>query len=415
MTTSDIEIDRLFGRDVVEDPHGYYRLLRQTDPVHEVAGTGTFVVTRMDLIRQVVSDPATYSSAAGGFLHLGDWPSPGLRPPMTGLGDVGGAGVATSDPPDHTRQRKVVARRLSTANIQAMEPEFRALVDNALRAGRSDERLEWMSLVAEPLPMVMVARILGLPDELAPVLKSQGYAMVERISGFVSEDQIKPLEDEGVIGLAPVIDAYMDAKGGASGYDHGLIGIVKKAVDDGELTDLEAFGILSVIIAAGGESTTSLTGTAALILAEDPALQQELREDTTKVATFIEEALRFDPPFRGHYRVSTRDTELGGTALPAGSHLLLAWPAANRDESVFDHPDEIRLDRTRPRSHVGFGWGIHLCVGAPLARVEAKVAIETLLANTCRFAVDPEQLPLHYHPSLVVRRLEQLPLVLEWS
>jgi len=133
------------------------------------------------------------------------------------------------------------------------------------------------------------------------------------------------------------------------------------------------------------------------------------------VPTFIEEALRYDPPFRGHYRVVTRDTELGGKQIPAGSHLLLAWPAANRDATVYDHPDQIRLDRPKPRHHVGFGWGIHLCVGAPLARVEAKVAIETLLARTRHFTVEHEQLPLRYHPSLVVRRLTALPLVLEPS
>lgn len=415
MTTSETRLDELFGPDVVQDPHVYYRQLREKDPVHLVPGTGTFVVTRMDLIHHVVGDTDTYSSGSGEFLHLGDWPTPGLRPAMSGLSNDAAAGgaIATTDPPDHARQRKVVARRLSTSNIQAMEPEFRALVVEALDSTGPDGRLDWMSTVAEPLPMVMVARILGLPDTFAPALKQQGYAMVERISGFVPEDRIQPLEDEGVNGLTPVIEAYMQAKEGATAYDDGLIGLVKQAVDDGELSDLEAFGILSVIIAAGGESTTSLIGTAVRILAENHHLQGQLRDDLTAVPTFVEEALRYDPPFRGHYRLVTRDTELAGTPLPAGSHLLLAWPAANRDDAVYDQPDEIRLDRPKPRHHVGFGWGIHLCVGAPLARVEARVAIETLLARTRRFSVDASQLPLRYHPSLVVRRLESLPLQLE--
>jgi cytochrome P450 len=414
MTRAEISIDPLFGADVVEDPHDYYRHLRTTDPVHEVTGTGTFVVTRMDLIHQVVGDPETFSSGTGEFLHLGDWPAPGLRPAMTGLSsEFAGGAVATTDPPDHARQRKLVVRRLSTANIAAMEPEFRALVTEALSDIPADGRFEWMSRVAEPLPMVMVARILGLPDELAPQLKAQGYAMVERISGFVPEGRIAELENEGVAGLAPVIEAYLQAKEGATAYENGLIGIVKQAVDDGEVDELEAFGILSVIIAAGGESTTSLTGTAARLLAEQPDLQEQLRRDPALIPTFIEEALRYDPPFRGHYRITTRDTELAGTPIPAGSSVLLAWPAANRDEDVYEDPDEIRLDRPKPRHHVGFGWGIHLCVGAPLARVEARVAIEALLARTRHFSVDLEQLPLRYHPSLVVRRLEALPLVLE--
>lgn len=414
MTTSETEVDALFGLDVVQDPYDYYRTLREHDPVHEIPGTGTFVVTRMDLIHRAVADTDTFSSASGEFLHLGDWPAPGLRPAMSGLSsEVAGGAIATTDPPDHARQRKLVTRRLSTSNIQAMEPEFRALVLDVLAGVGPDGRLDWMRDVAEPLPMIMVARILGLPDTLAPELKRQGYAMVERISGFVPEGRIQQLEDEGVHGLTPLIEAYMHAKGGATAYDNGLIGIVKQAVDDGEINDLEAFGILSVIIAAGGESTTSLTGTAARILAERADLQHHLRRNPTLVPTFIEEALRYDPPFRGHYRVATRDTELAGTHIPAGSHLLLAWPAANRDETVYDQPDEIRLDRPKPRHHVGFGWGIHLCVGAPLARVEAKVAIETLLAQSRRFTLDTDQLPLRYHPSLVVRRLESLPLRVE--
>ena len=414
MTTSETAIDALFGDEVVQDPHDYYRHLRENDPVHEVEGTGTYVVTRMDLIHEIVADTDTYSSAASNYLHLGDWPRPGLRPAMSGLTEgATGSAVATTDPPDHSRQRKVVSRRLSPGSVETLGAQFRELVVEVLSEVEPSGSCEWMSRVAEPLPMVMVARVLGLADELAPQLKKQGYAMVERISGFVPEPRIPELEDEGVNGLTPVIEAYMQAKEDAFAYENGLIGIVKQAVDEGELNDLEAFGILSVIIAAGGESTTSLIGTAARLLAERVDLQDQLRADPTLIPNFVEEALRYDPPFRGHYRVVTRDTDLGGKTIAAGSQLLLAWPGANRDDAMYDDPDEFRLDRPRPRFHVGFGWGIHLCVGAPLARLEAKVAIETLLARTRRFTVDPEQLPLRYHPSLVVRRLTALPLLVE--
>jgi cytochrome P450 len=414
MSTSETGVDPLFDPDVVQDPHDYYRQLRQQDPVHEVAGTATFLVTRMDLIHEVVAEPETFSSMTGEFLHKGDWRSPGLRPAATGYSiEAAGGVIATADPPDHQRQRKVVARKLSTTSMREMEPEFRALVLDALSDIRPNRRFEWMSRVAEPLPMIMVARILGLPDDMATELKRQGYAMVERISGFVPEDRIQALEDDGINGLTPVLDAYMQAKDGPHADADGLIGVVARAVNDGELTDLEALGIFSVLIAAGGESTTSLTGTAVRILAERNDLQDQLRRNPHLVPNFVEEALRYDPPFRGHYRVVTRDTELGGTRLKAGSHLVLVWPAANRDQAAYGDADEIRLDRPNPRYHVGFGWGIHLCLGAPLARVEARVAIETLLSRTRRFRVDASQLPLRYHPSLLVRRLESLPLLVE--
>jgi cytochrome P450 len=170
-----------------------------------------------------------------------------------------------------------------------------------------------------------------------------------------------------------------------------------------------------ILIAAGGESTTSLLGTAVKTLAERPDLQDELRANFDLIPSFVEEALRFDPPFRGHYRVTTRETDLGGKTIAAGSHLLLMWPAANRDQSAFDAPDDIRLDRANPRSHVGFGWGIHLCIGAPLARLEARVAIESLLRATRRFRLDEHVRVLSYHPSLLVRRLHALPLTLEFA
>jgi cytochrome P450 len=414
MSTRQTDVDPLFDPEVVQYPHDYYRHLREDDPVHLVTD-GCYLVTRADLIYDVVGNPEVFSSMSGDFLHKGDWSTAALRPVSAGYSgdEAGGGGLAGADPPDHGRQRKVVSRKLSTANMRAMEPEFRALVDQELDRIPADGRFEWMSRVAEPLPMVMVARILGLSDAQAPHLKKQGYASVERISGFVSEDRIGELERDAMDDLAPVIDAYTRAKEDATAFADGMIGILARAVVESELNDFEAMSILTVLIAAGGESTTSLTGTGVRILAERRDLQDRLRASPGLVPAFVEEACRFDPPFRGHYRRTTRDVELGGVVVPAESHLVLMWPAANRDPAEYDDPEEIRLDRPNPRHHLGFGWGIHLCVGAPLARVEAKVAIEALLARTRSFAIDPEAPPLRYHPSLMVRRLVSLPLLLE--
>jgi cytochrome P450 len=410
-------IDPLFDPEVVEDPHGYYARLRAADPVHEVPGTGTFLVTRMDLIHEVVAKPAVFSSVSRQFLHHRvNGGAPGLRSPApdadADTGDGAGAVLATADPPDHTRQRKVVARRLSTTVMQEMEPEFRDLVDRTLDDALPTGRIEWMSQLAEPLPMVMVARILGLPDEAAPRLKEQGYASVEAISGFVSDERLDEL-GRPMMDVGPVVDAYLEARGAAPYDADTLIGVCAQAVDAGELTDEEALAILFLLVAAGGESTTSLTGTGIRILAERPTLQDRLRREPALIPAFVEEACRIDPPFRGHYRHVVADTELGGVTMPAGSTLVLAWTAANRDRDAFPNPDEINLDRANPRQHVGFGWGIHLCVGAPLARVEAKVAFEQLLARTTSFSIDPASPPLRHHLSLMIRRLVSLPLLVD--
>jgi cytochrome P450 len=412
-----VAIDPLFDPAVVEDPHGYYAQLRAMDPVHELPGTGTFLVTRMSLIHEVVTKPAVFSSQSGVFLHHQvNGGAPGLRSPAPDVDidpDSGaGAVLATADPPDHTRQRRVVARRLSTSVMNEMEPEFRGLVDQTLDAALPTGRIEWMSQLAEPLPMIMVARILGLPDEAAPRLKEQGYASVEAISGFVTEQRLQEL-GRPMMDVGPVVDAYMAARASEHHDMDTLIGVCTQAVDAGELADEEAFAILFLLVAAGGESTTSLTGTGIRILAERPDLQDRLRRQPELVPAFVEEACRIDPPFRGHYRRVVADTELGGVHLPAGSTLVLAWTAANRDADAFPNPEEIDLGRPNPRQHVGFGWGIHLCLGAPLARVEAKVAFEQLLARTTSFAIDPSSPPLRHHQSLMIRRLTALPLVLE--
>jgi cytochrome P450 family 144 len=328
--------------------------------------------------------------------------------------DLGEAGavLATADPPDHSRQRKVVSRRLSTTAMQEMEPQFRLLVDQALDDALAAGRIEWMSELAEPLPMVMVARILGVSDDTAPRLKEQGYASVEAIGGFVSDERLSEL-GRPMMDVGPVVDAFIEERASTE-HDRGsLLGVCAQAVQDGELTDEEAFAILFLLVAAGGESTTSLTGTGARILAERPDLQDRLRRDPSLIPAFVEEACRIEPPFRGHYRRVVADTRLGGVEIPAGSTLVLAWTAANRDANAFPHPDDIDLERPNPRQHVGFGWGIHLCVGAPLARIEAKVAFEQLLARTSSFSIDSSAPALHHHLSLMIRRLVGLPLVLE--
>jgi cytochrome P450 len=176
---------------------------------------------------------------------------------------------------------------------------------------------------------------------------------------------------------------------------------------------MEALGILGLILSAGGESTTSLLGTGVRILAQDAELQDRLRREPELIPAFVEEACRVEPPFRGHYRRVLTDTTLGSVELPAGARLVLVWPAANRDAETYEHAEVLDVDRPNPRQHMGFGWGIHLCIGAPLARLEARVTFERLLARTSSFTVQAPPSSLRHHRSLMVRRLVELPLTLE--
>lgn len=406
-------VDPLFDPSVVEAPHDYYAELRRGSPVHLLPGTGTYLVTRLDLVHEVVADTATYSSNSNAFLHVRPDGSATL---LDALGDepvdgpTTGAVLATADPPDHTRLRRLMSRVLSTKGVAHLEDGLRAVVDQALDVLLAGRRTEWMADFAEPLPAVMVARLLGLADDAAPRLKEIGFASVEQIGGFVPDERRGAVRDL-MVDLGPVADAYTAALDGAPVDPGTILGLCVEAVAGGEMDHLEAIGTLMLVVSAGTESTTSLLGTGARFLAQDRALQDRLRREPALIPTFVEEVCRVEPPFRGHYRRVTRDTTLGGVDVPAGSRVVLVWPAANRDPSGFTEPERIDLARPSPRQHVGFGWGIHLCIGAPLARLEARVAFERLLARTERIELDGDP-DLRHHRSLMIRRLVELPLAL---
>jgi cytochrome P450 len=211
---------------------------------------------------------------------------------------------------------------------------------------------------------------------------------------FLRSDQIG-------VWIAGQLQAALDAPG------DDLLGAVARGVHSGVFTFDNAVVVLHTLLSAGGESTSSLLGNATRILAEQSALQQQLRADRSLLAAFIEEALRLESPFRHHLRVAHADTELAGTPIPNGATLLMLWSAANRDPTEYDQPDDVVLDREVPRHHVAFGRGIHHCVGAPLARIEAKVVLDALLDRAEHFELAGAP---RWVNSLMVRRHETLPL-----
>ena len=190
--------------------------------------------------------------------------------------------------------------------------------------------------------------------------------------------------------------------------------MIGAAVAAGDLEFGEGLVIMHTLLSAGGESTTSLLGNAIHMLALNPELQGRIRDEPRLVMPFVEEALRLESPFRYHLRHATRTTEVHGVPIAAGSTVLLFWGAANRDPAEYDRPDDVVLDRPAPRHHFAFGRGIHFCVGAPLARLEAEIVLTRLLARTEHFALDRDHPPARVD-SLMVRRFGTLPLLVNAS
>jgi len=180
-------------------------------------------------------------------------------------------------------------------------------------------------------------------------------------------------------------------------------------VKAGALKTREGIIILHTLLSAGGESTTSLLGNSVRMLAQDPELQENLRQHPELIPDFIEEALRLEAPFRFMLRSVHKDTTLGGVDIPAGATALMFWSAGNRDPAEFEDPDKLVLER--PRRHLTFGRGIHFCVGAPLARLEARTVLTALLERTRNITLDPNHAP-QWVDSLQVRRHERLPVQL---
>jgi cytochrome P450 len=251
---------------------------------------------------------------------------------------------------------------------------------------------------------MVVARLLGLPDEDVDKLIRLGFATTTLLDGVVSPAQLEAA-GVAVMELSGYVMEHFGKAGGSPAP--GLIGDLAARYAAGELEQLPALGIMITLFSAAGESTASLLGSAAWILVSHNEIQEQVRAHPELLGAFIEETLRYESPFRGHFRHVVRDTTLAGVDVPADSRLLLMWGAANRDPRQFNAPNEFRLDRAGAKGHVTFGKGAHFCVGAALARLEAQIVLRMLLEQTTW--IDAAEVG-QWLPSILVRRLERLQL-----
>jgi hypothetical protein len=261
-----------------------------------------------------------------------------------------------------------------------------------------------MSAMANRLPMMIVGRLIGLPDDDAEQLMRWGFSTTKVVEGLVGQEELDAA-GVAVMELAGYISEHF--RRAAADPQDNLLGDLATARAEGQLEEMTALNIMATLFAAGGESTASLIGSAAHVLADRPDIQRQVRENPDLLGRFLEEVLRFEPPFREHYRTIVTDTTLVGVDLRAGDRLLLLWGAANRDPSHFDDANTFRLDRPDNKAHISFGKGAHFCVGAGLARLETTIVIGELLRRTTHIATLETG---RWLPSLLVRRLERLEL-----
>jgi len=395
-------ISELFDPAVVEDPYPFYAELRRHGPAHRIPGTDFFLVSTWDAVQEATARVDDFSSnLTAALVHQGDAIT------VFDMDSAGSAGhvLATADDPHHADERKLVLPGLVAKRIRTLEPFIEQTAQRLWAETALDRSVEWMSAMGDRLPMTLVAKLIGLPDADVPRLVQWGYGSTELLGGVLAEGRL-PKAVDAAIQLAGYLHGAFEAARRHPGDD--LLGDLAAAANGGDVEPHVAVLMLVQLVGAGGESTAGLIGNAARLLATHPETQVAVRADPALMSALLEETLRLESPFRGHHRHVIGDTELAGTDLPAGAHLLLLWGAANRDEAAFPEPDRLQLDRPSPRAHLAFGKGLHFCVGAALARTEARIAIGTLLANTSGFGVDEAQ----WLPSIMVRRHRRLQLTL---
>ncbi|OBI43822.1 cytochrome [Mycobacterium kyorinense] len=395
----------LFDDQFIQNPHRLYEQMHETGHVHRIGESDFYAVSSWDAVNEAVTRCDDFSSNLTATMMY----QPGSAVTAFHVGELGGPTqvLATADEPGHSVHRKLLLPQLAAKRIRAFEP---FIADTAAQIWNTHARhgcIEWMSAMANRLPMMIVGRIIGVPAADVDKLIQWGYSATQVVEGLVSQEQMNTA-GIAVLELSGYITEQFQ-QAAADPHDN-LLGDLANACAAGELDDLAAVAMMIILFSAGGESTASLIGSAAWVLATQPDIQRQVRDQPEQLGAFLEEVLRYDPPFRGHYRHVVNDTELCGVELPADSRLLLLWGAANRDPSHFDDPGQFRLDRPAGKGHISFGKGIHFCVGAALARLEARIVVGQLLEQTSNIAAADVGTWL---PSLLVRRLERLQLAYE--
>jgi cytochrome P450 len=405
------------------NPYPAYAELRRHAPVQRVERSGNFVVARYDDVFHVLRHPELFSSAAMQQMLLAAF-APGTGMPGMGLSGVdaarmlegmrelpislpellGSRSLIAADPPVHGPLRNLVNRGFTPRRIAALEPRVRAIARASLAAVEGKGEFDLVHDYAIPLPVTVIAELLGVEAERHADFKRWSDTL---ISGVTGAGGLRP---ETLLAAFRDLNAYMmgviDARKAQPRED--LISTLAHAeVGESALTSVEILMFTVLLLAAGNETTTNLLGNTLLALLAHPGELARVQRDPALIPGLVDEMLRFDPPVQFVLRRATRDVELAGVPIPAGATLMPLIGSANRDEARFPDPD--RLDVTRnTQGHLGFGVGNHFCLGASLARLEARVALEELLARFTAF--EPTQASVEWVDSFLVRGPRSLPL-----
>nr|AHB38510.1 EpnI [Streptomyces hygroscopicus] len=387
------------------DPFPLLHRMREEAPVQRAEfldglGRPRWLITRYDEALAALND-LRFSSDLFAVMAQGENP----QGPETGLVTeaikraeaVQGRAMANLDPPDHTRLRKLVVRAFSAKRMEALRPTVQEVTDTLLDAVAGQDEFDLLETLAYPLSIRMVCTLLGVPADGVEVFR--GAAAV--LAGFMDDDDwaretIRNLEAFDGYVRQLLADKRDDPR------DDMLSDLIHSTEEGGRLSEEELVAMAGLMIFAGHETTVQLIINAVLALHLNPQQMAALRADHGLLSSMTDEVMRYDGPINpGINRVALEDIEIGGVTIPKGSSVIIATAAANRDPRAFRDPDRFDITRSPDTTHLGFGHGIHYCLGARLAKIEAECAIGTLLRRYPRIALATEPENLRWRPGFL--------------
>jgi cytochrome P450 len=405
---------------VQADPYPIYRRLRDEAPVHYSAERRVWSVTRFDDVMHVLKSPELFSSRAmftmlmaGGsekvritwqtipFLWQMIWK---LR--LNPLEFANARNLIAEDGERHSSMRAIVNRGFTPRQISAWEPRVRELCEEFVAPLRRGEPFDLIADLAVPVPVTIIAEMLGVPTTRLADFKRWSDNVIATVTGPEREHRFARRNRQPFIELIAAIQEFARDRR-AHPRDDLLSTILAEQEGDVALTDREVVQFVILLLIAGNETTTNLIGNLTHALFEHPDVLREVAADPSRVPALVEEGLRYDSPVQVVFRTATRDTEIGGVRIPRGEHVGVFLGSANRDERRFPDPDRIDLDRDLS-GFPGFGFGKHFCLGASLARLEARVMLEKLVPELLR--LERAERTLARIDSFLIRGPKRLPL-----
>ncbi len=396
----------LLAPELVEDPYPFFHRLRREDPVHWNTRHRAWLVTRYDDVERGARDPRLSADRVSTFVAAKR--SEDTRELYDPIERLLGNWMVFQDPPTHGRLRKLVHQAFTLRGLEALEPMIDSVVHEEIARFRAAGGGNFIEEVAAPIPAIVIARLLGVPEKDHDRFRHWSDEVMTLVFANVDDPRRHERAHVGLLALERYFRALLDDRLATPRTD--LLTALARAEEAGDrLSSDEVIATCILLLFAGHETTTSLLGTGLLALLRNPDEWRALRDDPALAASAVEEFLRYDGPQKVMMRFVADDLELRGKRLRRGERVLLIGAAANRDPEVFPDPDRLDLDRS-PNEHLGFGYGIHYCLGAPLARMEGRLAFAAIareLPDVRLAGPAPE-----WHRTIVSRGLRSFPVAL---